>query len=319
MGWEEGKGLDDPRADPHDKWFALWHGFPRARGYFACLLRRGALGKRASWSALAATPGVLQGSSRKAAVLPAVACKVYESLARGEAAICSASVPRAALTQGSLVGPARVICDEGADERRDVCLDFESEEEPVALHTTRGALAAVAIAAQGTSSPSSDGAFETDDEAIPVRPSAAQPPSVSAAGRESQAAFAAPPRLGDRPARREELQPLFAEWEAAGVPETVEGVAMRIEARVRACGRFVYIRRRVRCPNPAHGHLCNRSRSVLAPTGGGPLDPVGYLGAWVRAGVGDELHGASRAAHQAYAPTLAEARAWLRDNGYAAP
>ena len=141
--------------------------------------------------------------------------------------------------------------------------DFETSEEALPARG-RQALARLAALARPQRSPaSSNSSLESDDEHVFTGTVDAQPQPVASAGRASSAVAVAPPRHGERAASAHELAAFRAEWAAAGVPERVEGVAVRVEARVRVDGSFVYIRRRVQCSNPAHGPQCQRSRSVF--------------------------------------------------------
>ena len=322
LGWEGGRQLDSPHMSSDDQRFALWRGFGKCSGYFACLLRLGALlaqglpglypGQRQAYYAAALR------ARAKHCVLPSLPDRAYKVLMLGDVVRPAASSTVAPLAQVALAAVALAQPDRGVGAHEAGSGDdFETSEEALPARG-RQALARLAALARPQRSPaSSNSSLESDDEHVFTGTVDAQPQPVASAGRASSAVAVAPPRHGERAASAHELAAFRAEWAAAGVPERVEGVAVRVEARVRVDGSFVHIRRRVQCSNPAHGPQCQRSRSVFVTADEGPLGSVGFLGAWLRAGAPSGPCASSREAHQRYRPTQPDVRAWLQDNGHA--
>jgi hypothetical protein len=173
---------------------------------------------------------------------------------------------------------------------------LEDAEEAFALEDMPAA-AEVVVAAEPQAHEQSSGAAASSSNVTPPCPEAAQVPMRTDSVSDED--IVQGPGLLDDPR----------------IPAYVEGVRLGKEVHVQAGANYRRFIVACPCPNDHPGkNRCGRKRNAMVnqTCTFGILEPVAFLACWVRA----SPRCATRAAHQAYMPSLQEQEAWLREQGF---
>jgi hypothetical protein len=106
---------------------------------------------------------------------------------------------------------------------------------------------------------------------------------------------------------------LVAQVDAEPIPKEFMGVSFSLRGSFRPTHGPPYLRREVRCHNIAHVK-CGRRRNCTLNKHFGQLEVYGFLALWLRA-ANHPVHGASKAAHGRYTPSIDEIKEFLGSEG----